>query len=635
MRGRELSVAVRDLLALDAGDLSDGQLLGRFVEAGDDDAFAQLVRRHGALVWGVCQRIVGHQQDAEDAFQATFLVLARRAGVVRPREQVAGWLHGVARRTALKARATARRRQQREKPPEAAPEPAAAPDSGSELRAALDAELAALPDMYRVAVVLCDLEDKTGKEAARELNIPEGTLATRLRTARQLLARRLARRGVALAEGALGLVVSAPAGLVAVTAEAVRSGTVTGPAAALAKGVISAMVLTKWMTVGGVVLAGLLLAVGGVAAAGLLGERRSPPSQVPPLVGAAEPETLESLVAQHQGQVYRAANEPGEPIFDIRFGGPTVDDAAVRKLAPHLAQVATLRALSLAHAQIGDEGVRHLTALGQLDNLDLARTPVTDAGLRHLAGLKGLRSLNLAGTPVVGSGLAHLAGLPQLRHLNLSGTRLTAEGLGHLGTMRQLETLSLSETPVPVAALEQLAGLRLAELHLPRPTWNDAGLKHYLAAVTPRTRLNLRFWNLTDAGLQALAGQRDLHTLVLTDTPLTDAGLAHLASLPALETLHLTRTRIQGTQLGRLAALKQLKTLWLPGTLLEDKGTAALASLKQVQSLNLNGTAITDASIDALKLSTGLRELQVGGTKLTPGGMARLREALPQAFPPR
>ena len=165
----------------DGAGLSDGQLLDHFIEQRDEAAFAALVRRHGPVVWGVCHRVLGHHHDAEDAFQATFLVLAHKAASVRPREMVANWLYGVAHRTALNAKATAGKRRAREKQVMTMPESESAPqDPWTNLVPLIDQELAALPDMYRVAIVLCDLEGKTRREAARQLVLPEKTLATRL-----------------------------------------------------------------------------------------------------------------------------------------------------------------------------------------------------------------------------------------------------------------------------------------------------------------------------------------------------------------------------------------------------------------------------------------------------------------------
>ncbi|HEX4611150.1 MAG TPA: RNA polymerase sigma factor, partial [Urbifossiella sp.] len=261
-------------------DPDDGKLLGLFIEHRDESAFAALVRRHGPMVWGVCRRIVGHHQDAEDAFQATFLVLARKAAVVRPRRMVANWLYGVANRTALKAKVMAGKRHAREKQMPHLPEAGAGrQESWAGLDRLIDRELATLPDKYRIAVVLCDLEGKKGKDAARQLKIPEGTLASRLRTGRVMLAKRLTRNGITLSGGALAAVISGhavkagvPAGLVSSTIQAAArtvsrasaAGAVSANVAALMEGVMKAMVLTKLKPVMAVVLVAGLIALGGV-----------------------------------------------------------------------------------------------------------------------------------------------------------------------------------------------------------------------------------------------------------------------------------------------------------------------------------------------------------------------------------
>src|SRR5262245_8284246 len=181
---------------------TDGELLGHFVARRDGRAFAELLRRHGPMVLSTCRRLLRHEQDAEDAFQATFLVLARKAASVVPREAVGGWLYGVACRTAQAARGRRRRRETREKQMGELPERAAPPALDrlwEELVPLLDRELGRLPEKYRLAVVLCELEGRSRKEVARQLGIPEGTLSSRLATARKLLARRLGQGVGALA----------------------------------------------------------------------------------------------------------------------------------------------------------------------------------------------------------------------------------------------------------------------------------------------------------------------------------------------------------------------------------------------------------------------------------------------------
>lgn len=187
-------------------EATDRELLARFIHSRDEDAFAELVRRHGRMVLAVGRRVTGHPQDAEDSFQAAFLVLARRAAQVNRPEQLANWLYGVAYRTALEARAA--RRRVLEHPVSASiPEPAAPlpPDDTTELRRVIDEELSKLPDKYRAAVVLCDLEGLPRAEAAVRLKIPEGTLSSRLAHARKVLADRLSRRGITSTAGAVAV----------------------------------------------------------------------------------------------------------------------------------------------------------------------------------------------------------------------------------------------------------------------------------------------------------------------------------------------------------------------------------------------------------------------------------------------
>ncbi|OWK36054.1 sigma-70 family RNA polymerase sigma factor [Fimbriiglobus ruber] len=179
----------------------DAELLRLFATARDQDAFAELVRRHGRMVLGVCQRALGTGPDAEDAFQVAFLILAQKAGSGRRTRSVAGWLHGVARHTALNARRSRMRRLKHERTAAEldTPAPTATAAFPVELHSVLDEELARLPEAYRTAFVLCCLEGRTRPEAAAELGCSEGTVSSRLNRARSRLQAGLGRRGVALA----------------------------------------------------------------------------------------------------------------------------------------------------------------------------------------------------------------------------------------------------------------------------------------------------------------------------------------------------------------------------------------------------------------------------------------------------
>ena len=291
---------------LGAAPATDGELLGRFVARRDEPAFAELVRRHGPMVLGVCRRLLRHREDAEDAFQAAFLVLARKAASVVPREAVGGWLYGVACRTALGARARRRRREGRERQVSDMPERAA--EAGperlwEELLPLLDQELGRLPEKYRLPVVLCELEGRPRKEVALQLRVPEGTLSSRLAAARKMLARRLSRRGLALSAGGVAAALThgdaraaVPTPLAAATVRAAlgfaggraAAGVISPGAASLTEGVLKVMLIGKLKAV-----TALLLALGLVAGAGVLGRQAlagdGPGAGAPPPGGSGVP----------------------------------------------------------------------------------------------------------------------------------------------------------------------------------------------------------------------------------------------------------------------------------------------------------------------------------------------------------
>ena len=263
------------------GGLTDGQLLARFVAGRDEAAFEALVHRHGRMVLGVCRRVLRDAHDAEDAFQGTFLILARKAASVEKRDSVASWLYAVAYRTALEARAAIARRRVRERQVEVMPHPVVGPHEVQDWRPLLDRALARLPEKYRAAVVLCDLEGLPRKEAARRLGLPEGTLSSRLATARRRLAERLARSGVCLPVGVLMLALSegeaaaavpaVPAALVSSTVRAAilvaagETAALTMPAAVLMKGALQTMFLQKLKVVAATAVVVLALGAGGLA----------------------------------------------------------------------------------------------------------------------------------------------------------------------------------------------------------------------------------------------------------------------------------------------------------------------------------------------------------------------------------
>jgi|GEM_PF-6891566 len=248
-----MSTILHALTQLAGTELTDGQLLGRYVTTGDAAAFETLVRRHGPTVLGVCRRLLPNLHDAEDAFQATFLVLVRKATTITPRDAVGNWLYGVAYRAAQKVRVAAARRRSKEVQVAQVPEPTTVAEGlWHDVLPLLDHELALLPEKYRLPIVLCDLEGKTRKEAARQLGWPEGTVAGRLASARKMLAKRLARHGLPLSAGVLAAVLSesgtqaaVPLTLVRATVRAATGGVMQAGISSVAEGVVRTMFLSN------------------------------------------------------------------------------------------------------------------------------------------------------------------------------------------------------------------------------------------------------------------------------------------------------------------------------------------------------------------------------------------------------
>jgi RNA polymerase sigma factor (sigma-70 family) len=271
-----LLALLRRVEAEESGGLSDAELLARFHDRRDEAAIEALVRRHGPAVFHLCSRVLRHTQDAEDAFQATFLLLVLKARSVRKHTSLGSWLYKVALRVSLHARARAARaaRVRSEEDVPAAP-PADAVVQDEEVRELLRAEVDRLPERYRLPVVLCYLGGQSTAEAARALGCPRGTVLSRLAAARQRLLRRLVLRGVSLSAAALAPALAqtaaeASSSLVAVTVRAAlcvaagegKTAGVAGSVVNLMEGVLRSMYWTKMKTAAGVALVLALLAFG-------------------------------------------------------------------------------------------------------------------------------------------------------------------------------------------------------------------------------------------------------------------------------------------------------------------------------------------------------------------------------------
>jgi RNA polymerase sigma factor (sigma-70 family) len=281
-------------LRRESAGLSDGELLERFRSGRDAAAFEALLRRHGPMVLAVCRRLLPNNADAEDAFQATFLVLLRKGGSIDPPQMVGNFLYGVAYHTARRTRAEIARRHVKENEARAMARPVSEEKVEEQLLALLDEELHSLPDKYRLTIVLCELEGKTRKEAAQQLGCAEGTIASRLARARKMLAHRLARRGLVLSVGGLAaalsgqaasaclsplLMVSTIKAVTRVAAGDVASLAFSAKSAALAEGVVKSMFLSnlKWANVCILMMTLLVTGVSGFVYRSLAVEQAPPP----------------------------------------------------------------------------------------------------------------------------------------------------------------------------------------------------------------------------------------------------------------------------------------------------------------------------------------------------------------------
>jgi RNA polymerase sigma factor (sigma-70 family) len=365
-------------LAQETAALPDAQLLECFLH-GDDVAFEALLRRHGPMVLAVCRRVLGDAHDAEDAFQACFLVLVRKAASIGKRELLANWLYGVAYRTAVKARRASLTRKSKEKQVN----PRAVVPSNESMRdwiSLLDQELSGLPRKYQSAIVLCDLEGHARRDAARLLDLPERTLSTRLARGRAMLAKRLARHGFTLSGGFLAGAVAqhtasaaVPRALLASTihaasfstlGNALAAGAVSTTTAVLAEGALRSMMMAK-LKIMAIVLVCLGIAGGSARLCGLGADEKGAVVRVPSqregilqfIVGAeiTADEAVPNDAITVQGKKYRPLKK-GDPVKTGQLLGQIDDRLARDELAIKKAKIVAAEADWEASDKAREEG---------------------------------------------------------------------------------------------------------------------------------------------------------------------------------------------------------------------------------------------------------------------------------------
>lgn len=674
--------------AAEVASCTDRQLLERFTSARDEAAFEALVRRHAPMVLGVCRRLLTNDADAEDAFQATFLVLVRKAGGLSDPERVGAWLHGVACRTAQESRGRRAWRARRERQVEQLPEqPAPAPGDGDDWRPLLDEEVNRLPEKYRVAVVLCELQGRSRSEAAQQLGLPEGTLSSRLARARDLLRRRLTRRGLTLAAGLAffpELAAAAPA-LLATTVQTVLGSPTPPTVAALAEKVINAMTASRLKITVALVLAGLGLAGGAALAARHVHTIAPAPAAVskpaprvsliaridaPAEVAATAPAFTGQLVLTNDGDLplrvctLTPVNDGLGGFFGQHFRPDwwKSDRPPLATSAKHVVTLAPGKSVALpfriARVAYKDRDSFTVTAFYAVENKDFAAKlelwkgkavakPMTVKVRKSVdqAAVEALEKLGLSITsigfddkdparPVVDVNLddhigdADLALLRRLRHLRSVRLdhKITDAGLAHLRGLTQLRELHLNFLPgITDKGMEIVEGLtELRVLNLNSTAVSDAGLRRLRGLIRLRD-LRLFKTRITDAGLPALAGLKDLTFLDIGGTGVIDKGLRRLKALTKLETLYVGDTAVSNAGLAALQQFPRLNVLNLQLTRVTDAGLDDLRHLEKLHTLYLGHDQITDAGLGRLGKIGQLRTLDLSGTPIADAGLAALK----------
>ncbi len=657
--------------------LTDRELLAQFCE-GDQSAFAAIVKRHTGMVLGVCRRVLPIVQDAEDACQVTFLVLARKAKSGRWQNSIANWLYITARRIALTENRAATRRMKRQSPSSPAAVSALDEMTGREAFAALDEELDRLPAIYREPMVLFYLQGLTRNEAATRLGIASTTLKSRLDRGRKKLAEALSKRGIDVGAGlmAIAAISSAQASSQRLfdSILATVGGSPSASVVAIAQGVtVNGFSLTAKL----LVLAIAAAVVGfGVASMPIateqqkpaierakqvvtkeyvnsnikwMGEQPAAKVEEPPKYKPIDPETIaayEKLGAIYGG--FEIDNSGGNykhlPGKDAAaqhlpgFSFATLPNDMIPKLPP--VQVAF--GLSFGCLKVTDAGLRELRGLKNLTGLDLGFTQVTDVGLKELKNLKNLTTLNLNFTQVTDEGLKELKDLKNLATLYLMGTKTTGrglkdfknlttlylfetrvadEGLKELKDLKNLTMLTLNFTQVTNEGIKGIKDLKnLTTLSLSSTRVTDAGLKE-IKDLKNLVSLALIGTNITDEGLKELKELKNLSEICLMGTRVTDDGFKELKELENLTNLDLRGTSVTGIGFRELKDLKNLSELWLNDTKVTDAGLMELNDLRSLTKLVLDGTKVTDTGINNLKNLKKLKWLELHGTEVTGGGL--------------
>lgn len=663
--------------------LSDAQLLEQFATGRDELAFEVLVTRHGPLVLAVCRRILADAHDAEDAFQASFLVLARKARTIRSGANLGAWLCRVAYRISLRAGVEAVRREQNER--RVATDVAGAesdfdPDRpGPETVTALYEELDRLPERYRVPVVLCHLEGMTTEAAAARLGCPVGTVWGRLSRARTRLRSQLIRRGVTLSAGLLTVDALLPparaaisTGLIQETArtalkfaalDALAAGVTSAQVARLTRGALKGMIQAQLKTTGIIVLAAGLIAGAGAgvlsrgqhlsaanaSALAAAGQKTADPGKSPEPRGRTlrfpgdralgiiyvHPEDAPDLTSMNRYDLWKRIGDarglvalPAKGLVRLDVSKAALADLSpLEQLAPESIQVLSFHDLAAT-----DEALRHVGHFTGLKKINLGGNYFTGRGLRQLGNLVRLMSIGLADSTIDDEGIRAIAHLKSLRSIGLYRSRITDQALELIGAMPQLEGLDLGQTSITDRGVAHLGNLKnLRYLWINNTNTTDSALET-VAKLVKLDDLEFDATRATDVGLASLAPLKVLKSIRAYGHPFTDVGLARLAKLPALERLQVGNgTRFTDQGLATMSRCRSLKLLHLSRGRFTDGGLASLAELPQLEDLHIGSDTkeFTDRGMEQLGRLKTLKKLWLSGCMITGVGLDTLGRLLP------
>jgi RNA polymerase sigma factor (sigma-70 family) len=635
--------------------LPDRDLLLRFVTDRDEDAFRTLLLRHGPMVLAVCRSVLPHTADAEDAFQATFLVLAQKPESVRKAASLASWLHGVAYRTARRARAESAKRREHERHAAGADTHTADDLTWREVRQVINEELNALSERHRAPLTLCYLQGRTLDQAATELGLSKSTLKVRLERARAILRARLVRRGlsptavlVAAAWPAAGAIL--PAELLESTIKTATTAPASASVVALSEGVLSAMRITKLKLALPVLamFAAVGLSLGGLAHTSTDPGGGANGNSAPPAVQDAQkpdvPKVARDKLRDRHGEEWVRVTGRVK-VIDART--LEFDDGTrieLGYLAPHPDQLA-LNGEKLYPA--GKEAADFLRKL-------IGGRPVTvfrHVEREHIGGIAtvGDTSIDQA---MISAGWALASQRPQ------QAAELTARenkrGLwrGHfIDPGDWVAGARVPGEPAPPKLTSEREAQRLIATYYNREVALTTVISRIVKDLPDTRALYFRNTCFNDDMLRQLTRLTNLEELYLGNSPLTDAGLAHLKAFPRLKRLALPSSspavlahvktlnnlewlgltgNTTDASLGHLAGLTSLKYLNV-GPQVTDAGLAHLAKLTNLEELDMGSSsvgssAITDDGLKHLKDMRRLRRLTLYGLKITDAGLFHLRD---------